>query len=285
MITLSAYAKVNLTLEVLGKRDDGYHEITSVLQTIDLADVLAFEPADEISFICKDDTVKVDLIEKPILEAARLLQTETGSNQGALITMDSMGIPRAAGLGSSSTDLATVLKGLNDLWSLGLSLDDLAKMASRIGSDTPFFICGRTALAQGRGERITQLPSPPTTWLVLLPPPIEPMPDKTVKMYQTLDNSHFTSGELTQRLVDELQNEKGLQSYLLCNTFECTAFDFFSQLNDYRARFRMAGAGNVHLAGAGPSLFTLVESKAQGEELVNTLRKLGLQAFVIRTIQ
>lgn len=285
MITLSAYAKVNLTLEVLGKRDDGYHEITTVLQTIDLADVLTFEPADEINFVCKDNNVeKVNLVKKPILEAAHLLQTETGSNRGALIQMESMGIPRATGLGSSSTDPATVLKGLNELWSLALSLDELSELASKIGSDTPFFIRGGTALAQGRGERITQLPSPPTIWLVLMQPPIEPIPDKTTKMYGTLDQSYFTSGELTQRMVNELPSQKRLQSYLLCNTFECIAFDFFGQLDDYRAMFRAAGAESVHLAGAGPSLFTLVESKAQGETLVNKLKEQGLQAYVTRTV-
>jgi len=286
MITLSAYAKVNLTLEVLGMRDDGYHEITSVMQTIDLADVLTFEPADEISFVCKDNNVeKVNLLEKPILKAAHLLQTETRSNQGALIQMESLGIPRAAGLGSSSTDPAVVLKGLNELWSLALSLDELSELASKIGSDTPFFIRGGTALAQGRGERITQLPSPPTTWLVLMQPPIEPIPDKTARMYGTLDQSHYTSGELTQRIVGELHNQKSLQSYLLCNTFECIAFNFFEQLNDYRAEFRVAGAESVHLAGAGPSLFTLVESETQGESLVSRLKKQGLQAYVTRTIQ
>lgn len=285
MITLSAYAKINLTLEVLGKRDDGYHEITTVLQTIDLADVLTFEPADEISFVCKDNNEeKVNLVEKPILEAAHLLQTETGSNRGALIRMENMGIPRAAGLGSSSTDPATVLKGLNELWSLALSLDELSELASKIGSDTPFFICGGTVLAQGRGERITQLPSPPTTWLVLMQPPIEPVPDKTAKMYGALDQSYFTSGELTQRMVNELPNQKRLQSYLLCNTFECIAFDFFGQLDDYRAMFRAAGAESVHLAGAGPSLFTLVESKAQGEALVSKLKEQGLQAYITRTV-
>ncbi len=285
MITLSAYAKVNLTLEVLGKRDDGYHEITSVLQTIDLADVLTFEPADEISFVCKDNNVeKVNLVEKLILEAAHLLQTETGKNRGALIQMESMGIPRAAGLGSSSTDPAAVLKGLNELWSLGLSADTLAELASKIGSDTPFFIRGGTALARGRGERITQLPSPPITWLVLMQSPIEPIPDKTARMYGTLDQSHYTSGELTQRIVEELHNQKSLQSYLLCNTFECIAFNFFEKLNDYRAGFRAAGAESVHLAGAGPSLFTLVESETQGESLVSRLRKQGLQAYVTRTV-
>lgn len=285
MITLSAYAKVNLTLEVLGKRDDGYHEIASVLQTIDLADVLTFELAGEIKFFCKDNIVeRIDLIEKPIIEAARFLQTETGCRQGALIQMESMGIPRAAGLGSSSTDPATVLKGLNELWSLELSPDELSKFALKLGSDTPFFIRGGTALAQGRGERITQLLSPSETWLVLMQPTIEPIRNKTAQMYGKLDSTHFTAGELTQRMINELHNQKSLQSYQLCNTFECIAFDFFEQLNNYRTKFREAGAANVHLAGAGPSLFTLVESKAQGELMVSRLKEHRLQACVTRTI-
>lgn len=285
MITVSTYAKINLTLEVLGRRDDGYHDIISILQTIDLADVISFKPADEISFACKDVGVKkVALVEQPMIKAARLLQAETGCTKGALIQLESMGIPRAAGLGSSSTDPATVLKGLNELWSLGLSPNDLAELASKIGSDTPFFIHGGTVLAEGRGERITSLPSPPTTWLVLLSPSIDPVPNKTAGMYRTLDQSHFASGDLTQRLVSELNKGNGLQSDLLCNTFECTAFDFFEQLNHYRDRFRASGAENVHLAGAGPTLFTLVKNNAHGETLTNRLKDEGLEAHLTHTL-
>ena len=285
MLTLHAHAKINLTLEVIARRDDGYHEITSILQTIDLADELSFEPAKKIEFACPHPgSNNVELLEEPIIKAAYQLQKETGCTRGALIRLESVSIPRAAGLGSSSTDPATVLNGLNQLWELGLSQDELGTMASQIGSDTPFFIHGGTALAKGRGEKISPLPSPSKTWLVLLHPPIDPVPDKTSKMYQNLGPSHFTSGELTQRLADGLNNQEDLQSYLLCNTFECIAFDFFTKLNDYRAKFRAAGAESVHLAGAGPALFTLVENESTGKQLTNRLKGDGLEAYLTHTV-
>jgi len=285
MLTLSAYAKINLTLEVIAKRNDGYHEIISILQTIDLADVLSFEPAEKIEFVCPNPrSNNVALLQEPIRKAANLLQSETGCTKGALIRLENANIPRAVGLGSSSTGPATVLNGLNQLWALGLSQNELGTMASKIGSDTPFFIRGGTALAKGRGEKISPLPSPPKTWLVLMQPSIEPVPDKTAKMYGKLDRSHFTSGELTQRMVNELHNQKRLQSYLLCNTFECIAFDFFGQLDDFRARFRAVGAKSVHVAGAGPALFTLVESESEGKALVNQLKGNDFEAYLTHTI-
>ena len=284
MLTVHAYAKINLTLEVLGKRADGYHDIASVLQTIDLADVLSFEPSDELKFTCRDfDGVRSDLLEESILKAAGLLHGETGCNSGALIRMEQLDIPRAAGLGSSSTDSAAVLKGLNELWSLGLSLDDLTRLAAKLGSDTPFFIRGGTALAEGRGEKITPLPSPAHAWLLMLNPPISPVNDKTAKMYGMLTPSHFDNGKSTRNLVVTLLQGTSLNSNLLCNTFENVALAFFPGFNEYRQKLLDAGVVSVHLAGAGPTLFSMVSNKAQGELLANLLGNDGLQTFLVCT--
>ncbi|MCL0048068.1 4-(cytidine 5'-diphospho)-2-C-methyl-D-erythritol kinase [Dehalococcoidia bacterium] len=284
MLTLPSYAKVNLTLEVLGKRDDGYHEISSVLQTIDLADLLSFEPATGIRFVCCDPgTGQTASFEEMALKAASLLLGEAACSKGAVIRAESVRIPRAVGLGSSAGIPATVLKGLNELWSLGLSLEGLSRLAARLGSDTPFFIYGGTALAEGRGERITPLPPPLPTWLVLLKPEMEPLPSKTAAMYSLLDSSHFTTGTATRRLVSELRQGRPLQSSLLWNTFEGVAFDFFPQLGEYRRRFLAAGAGSVHLVGAGPMLFTLVPGRTEGEGLAKRLKDEGLGALLVQT--
>jgi 4-diphosphocytidyl-2-C-methyl-D-erythritol kinase len=285
MLTLSAYAKVNLTLEVLGKRGDGYHEISSVLQTIDVVDILAFEPATGIRFVYRDPgTGQMASLEEDVLKAASLLKEETCCTKGAVIQVESVSIPRAVGLGSSASIPATVLKGLNELWSLGLSLEELSHLAARLGSDTPFFIYGGTVLVEGRGERITPLPSLLPTWLVLLKPAINPLPSKTATMYSLLDSSHFTTGAATQRLVSELRHSRPLQSSLLCNTFEDVAFDFFPRLGEYRRRFLAAGAGSVHLVGAGPMLFALVPGQAEGERLVKRLKDEGVEALLVQTI-
>jgi len=284
MLTFPAYAKVNLTLEILGKRDDGYHQISSVLQTIDLVDILSFEPATEIKVVCRDPGItQMASSEEMVLKAARLLQEEAACSKGAVIRAESVSIPHAVGLGSSAAVPAAVLKGLNQLWSLGLSLEELSRLAARLGSDTPFFIYGGTALAEGRGERITSLPPPLPTWLVLLEPAINHIASKTAVMYSLLDSSHFTTGAATQRLVGELRHGRPLQSFLLCNTFESVAFDFFPRLAEYRQRFLAAGAGSVHLVGAGPMLFTLVPGQTEGEGLAKRLKDEGLAALLVHT--
>ncbi|MFA4836680.1 MAG: 4-(cytidine 5'-diphospho)-2-C-methyl-D-erythritol kinase [Dehalococcoidia bacterium] len=285
MITISAYAKVNLTLEVLSKRGDGYHEISSVLQTISLADEISFEPAPEILFVSRDARVdRVDLLEEAVLKAANLLRQETGCRKGAIISLQKLAVPRAAGLGSSSSVPASVLKGLSELWALKLPASELSLLASGIGSDAPFFIYGGTALAKGRGEQITRLLSPKKTWLALLVPAIAPVPAKTARMYGMLNASHFTDGSATQRLVSELQQGSSLHSDMLCNTFESVAFDFFPLLGEYRQKFLDAGATRVHLAGAGPTLFALVSSRKIGEELTGRLRDEGLGAYLVHTL-
>lgn len=282
MLTIPAYAKVNLTLEVLGKRDDGYHEISSVLQTIDLADILSFDQATGVKFFCRDPGHRASL-EEDVLKAATLLKGETACPQGALIRAESVSIPRAAGLGASSGVPAAVLNGLNELWCLGLSMEELSRLAAKLGSDTPFLIYGGTALAEGRGERITPLPPPLPTWLVLLQPAMEPIPSKTAAMYSLLDWPHFTTGAATQRLVSELRDGRPLQSSLLCNIFEGVAFTSFPQLGRYRSRFLAAGAGSVHLAGSGPMLFTLVPGQREGERLAKRLKNEGLEALLVQT--
>ncbi len=285
MLTLTANAKINLTIEVIAKRNDGYHEIVSILQAIDLADALTFEDAKEIGFVCHDsELARTDLLEETILKTAGLLQAETGCSKGALIAMEKARIPRAAGLGSSSTVPATVLKGLNELWSLGLTPDDLCQLASRLGSDTPFFIRGGTALARGRGELINPLPSMEPMWLILLIPEIDPLPDKTARMYGMLNVSHYSSGIATQLVQNELQRGNRLRFGMLYNTFEHVAYDFFEPLGDYRAKFLSAGARKVHLAGAGPALFALADSETEGQVIANRLNAEGMKTYLTCTV-
>ena len=286
MLSLPAWAKINLTLEVLGKREDGYHEIASLLQTINLADMLTFKLAEEIKFVCHDPVIREpSLLENQVLKAAKLLQEATGCNKGASIELISAGVPRAAGLGSSASVPAATLKGLNKLWSLGLSSEELSQLAARIGSDAPFFIYGGTALAEGRGEKITPLRSLPLTWLVLLKPAIAPVAQKTASLYGLLTPAHFTSGELTRKLFQELQQGHPLSISLLYNVFEAVAFDFFPGLEDYRSQFLEAGATEVRLAGSGPTLFTLVPDKVQGEIILNRLKERNLEAYLVHSIE
>jgi len=274
MLTLHAYAKINLTLEILGKRSDGYHEIATVFQEIDLKDTLSFGEDRELK-VEGDDLA---------LEAARLLQQEAGLSKGASISIKK-NIPRAAGLGGSSSDAAATLRALNELWGLGFPLPRLVEVASRVSADTAFFLCGGTALGQGRGEHITPLPPFPSSWLVLFRPPVNIPPSKTKSLYSFLNQSHFTRGQFTKSLVELLYKGREVPPSSLFNAFEKVAFTAFPGLEQYWQRFSALGADNIHLAGSGPALFTLVKDKAQGEKLYHALKREGLEAYLVRTIQ
>ena len=281
MISLQAYSKINLTLEVLARRPDGYHEVASVLQTVSLADTLTFEPGETLDFRC--DVPNLQSPDNLVLKAAKLLQETTGCSKGAVIHLTKR-IPIAAGLGSGSTDAAATLVGLNQLWELNLSLERLVGLASKLGSDVAFFLYGGTALAKARGEEITPLPPAPELWLVLLKPAVKPVPNKTAQLYSRLNPSHFTSGQHTQKLVAHLNHGGNVDDSFLFNVFEQVAFDFFPGLSDYRSSLLKAGARKVHLAGSGPALFAIVPDKTHGEAILKRLENEGQKAYLVHTI-
>lgn len=281
-ITLPAYAKINLTLEVLGKRDDGYHDIMSFLQTINLADTLTFELSKSIEIRFSD--ASLESTDNLVFKAAQLLRNETGYAGGASIYLLKR-IPIAAGLGSGSTDAAATLMGLNELWNLNLPLERLSELAAMLGSDVVFFLYGGTVLAQGRGELITRLPPLPETWLLLTSTFDKTIPNKTAQLYAKLNQSHFTGGQFTKKLIESLRSEYHINDNLLYNVFEGVAFDFFNRITDQRSHLIKAGVQKVHLAGSGPALFTFVSDKEHGEVIRKNCIKAGLYTHLIHTIQ
>jgi 4-diphosphocytidyl-2-C-methyl-D-erythritol kinase len=280
-LTLQSYAKINLTLEVLARRPDGYHEISTILQTVSLADNLTFDTGKTLDFRC--DVADLQSPDNLVLKAAILLRETTGSNKGAIITLTKI-IPVAAGLGSGATDAAATLVGLNRLWELNIPHKKLTDLAARLGSDVAFFLYGGTALAKRRGEQITPLPPTPKLWLVLLKPAIEPAPNKTAQLYSQLNPSHFTSGQFTQKLVAHLNHGGKVEDSFLFNVFEQVAFDFFPKLSECHSILLKAGARSVHLSGSGPALFTLAPDKAHGEAILNRLKNEGQKAYLVHTV-
>jgi len=183
-----------------------------------------------------------------VFGAAKLLDPD--AERGARIRLDKR-IPVAAGLGGGSSDAAAALRGLNKLWKLGRSDAQLAEAGAGLGSDVPFFLYGGTALAEGRGERVTPLLAPPPVWLVLLAPPFE-LPAKTKRMYAALTPTDFSDGSRTEALVGRIRGGGPVDDSGLYNVFERVAYEVFAGLDAYRDALLMAGARHVHLAGLGP---------------------------------
>ena len=275
MLTVYAPAKINLVLEVLGKNND-YHRISSIVQSIDLCDVLNFQLDEEICFECAVPSLKRDNV---VTQAATLLKESTKCSLGARIELRKH-IPWGVGLGGGSSDAAATLLALNELWGLGLPISELVRLASKLGSDVPFFIHKGTALVEGKGERVTPLPSLPSTSFVLLVPPLPKISDKTKQMYNNLRVADFTEGQFVQAALSSLKQGKAIDPGLIFNVFERLAFDFFPGLDKYRKTLEEAGAPGVYLAGSGPCLFTFFSEERKAGELFARLKKHGLECYL-----
>ena len=166
----TAPAKINLGLDALYKRQDGYHELEMIMASVDLADRLTFELLPENEIIIETDSSFLPVDRRNhVYQAAELLKDTFQLTQGVKIYIEKR-IPVAAGLAGGSSDCAAALRGLNRLWNLGLSLAELAELGSKIGSEVPYCIHGGTAFVTGRGEKIDFLPSMPQCWVVLVKP-------------------------------------------------------------------------------------------------------------------
>jgi 4-diphosphocytidyl-2-C-methyl-D-erythritol kinase len=279
MLTILAPAKLNLTLEVLARRPDGYHEIRSVIQTISLSDRFTFQASRSVAI--KSDRPEWQVEKSLVSRAVNLVREKMGISQGIAIDIENR-IPLVSGLGGDSSGAATTLKGLNEVWELNLPQERLLEFAAQLGSDVPFFLYGGTATVAGRGEVVTKLPSLTHHRVVLVMPDVPRLPGKTARLYAILNTGHFTDGQITERMVKELK--EGKEPLALFNTFENVAFAGGSELKVYHDHIKKLGAPHVHLAGSGPALFTLFKDKAQAEELHTRCRQQNMETYLVETL-
>jgi len=278
-----AFAKLNLTLEVLGRRDDGYHEIKTVIQTIDLADRLEFSRAAQLQVICNDKSLNGEA--NLVWRAAQALAKAGGVEPQARITIEKH-IPTSMGLGGGSSDAASALLSLNELWDLKLSLDDLAEIAAGIGSDVPFFLSGGTALAEGRGEQVSPLPPLPRTPAILICPNII-LPNKTAAMYSKLTPASFSDGGVTRRMIQILAGGNFVEDSvggLIQNAFDDVAWMAFPGLSPVRQRLDQMTPGKFHLSGAGPALFALPVGETDHQVVADALQPYGVGVYLVHTV-
>jgi 4-diphosphocytidyl-2-C-methyl-D-erythritol kinase len=274
-LRLRAPAKINWTLEVLGKRPDGYHEVRTVLQTIALCDWITLLPARELSIAPGDGGPPPD--DNLAYRAAARLREAAGVRAGARIAIEKR-VPLAAGLGGGSSDAAAVLRGLRALWALDVSDEELAAIAAGLGSDVPFFLRGGTALASGRGEVCAPLPDPAPQRLVIAWPDRPAPPDKTARMYAALPPGRYTDGAAAERLGERLRAGEHVRDEDLCNVFETL------DERDPLERAGALGVGRPHLCGSGPAFFFLLAQDGPAAPLLEALTSMGLRAVETETL-
>ena len=272
------YAKVNLTLEILGRRSDGFHELASLVHTVSLGDDLHVAPANEL--LTRVEGLDIDPETNLVSRAAALLSVTLKERQGAELSLVKR-IPAAAGLGGGSSDAAATLVALNRLWGTQLGFTALIKMAAELGSDVPFFLRGGAALMRGRGEALEPLPPRIGRWLVLLVPPHDVL-DKTRRLYGALVREDFSDGERTARVAERFRRGQDLQETELVNGFERPARAVFSGLSEAWRQAEALCARRFFLSGAGPALFALAANRADAQLQV---ARLGASAYAVRTVK
>lgn len=276
-LRVRAPAKINLYLEVLGRRPDGFHEVRTIIQAVSLFDELEFRVCGggEVSLACAHPDLPTDE-RNLVVRAARLLQRRYGVSGGAAIALKKR-IPVGGGLGGGSADAAVSLLALNRLWELDAPLEELAELAAELGSDVPYFLWGGAALCEGRGERVSPLPCARPMHYVLVTPPCSV---STGRAYEALEKT-LTERTCAGNNVSEalLNGDAKLLGRCLRNDLEAAALGLCEDLRELRRKLEEARAAchaqGLLLSGSGSSFFMVVagerEARRAADFLVSTL--------------
>lgn len=282
MLICKAYAKINLALDVLYKRPDGYHEVAMIMQAVELADTVTLTAQPQaialsinIPGLAADDS-------NLAYRAAALLKPYAAAERGVHIKLDKQ-IPLAAGLAGGSADAAAVLKGLNELWQLRLSLAELSRLAAQLGSDVPYCLYNTTMLATGRGEVLDELPPLPVCYVVLAKPAVA-VPTAWVYQQYRADRVGRRPDIAVMRRSLAAGSLAGVAENL-ANVLESVTIPAYPEIANIKESMLRYGAMAALMSGSGPTVFGLTDCCEQAEEIACRLRADGIpEVFVAKTV-
>ncbi len=283
-LTLSAPAKLNLTLDVLGRREDGYHEMRMVMTSVSLADqiTLTVEPGEGVVITTDLGFLPVDGRNLAAVAAGRL-QEATGADWGRLTVELRKQIPVCAGTAGGSSDAAAVLRGLNRLCGLGLSLSQLARIGERVGSDVPYCVMGGTVLAEGLGEKLTGLPALPKCWAVLIKPGFSV---STPELFAKLDGRRLQGHPDTAGMLEALERgELSGVARRLYNVFEEVLPPRRRALvEELKGELVDRGALGACMTGTGSTVYGLFSSQDQARAASDAMGKVWPETFLTHSL-
>jgi len=271
-IELKAPAKINLALDVLSKRDDGYHELKMIMQTVELADLVTIELTAAPGRIKLSSGLRWLPNDNRNLAyaAAELILDRFQVNRGVSIHLKKR-IPVAAGLAGGSTDCAAVLRGLNKLFSLNLSLSELMDLGEQLGADVPFCLFGGTALAEGKGERLTRLPALPDAFVALIKPPFSV---STADIFKSFNPDAVNSKPDVNKMIDKIKNNDLIG---ICNCFanslETVTVGKYPAIEQIKKELINRGALGTLMSGSGPTVFGVFENRLDAQRAVDFIEK------------
>lgn len=282
-LTEGAFAKVNLTLDVLGKREDGYHDLTSVMQTISVRDDIEIDvgTGKEWEIICDKEDVPCD--ERNLAwKAARVFFDSLGGDPNGLTIRITKRIPSQAGLGGGSADAAAVLRALNRWQGYPLSVYALCELGAQVGSDVPFCVLCGTALAEGRGEKLTKLPDAPEMFFVVCKPDLS---FSTPELFRKLDE--ITIGERPNTTAMRAALQRGdLQDICkqLCNVFEQAVIPEHPEINYIKSVMMTYGAYGTLMTGSGSAVYGIFDSFEYAMVACTMLKENYPQVFIGKSV-
>lgn len=284
-VVVWAPAKVNLHLEILGKRPDGYHALETLMVAVNLCDTLVFQddPSGDLNLRCNSAALSVGP-DNLVLRAAELLRSATGCKRGAKIRLVKR-IPMAAGLAGGSTDAAATLAGLNALWQLNLPLEQLAAMSASIGSDVAFFFSTPAAWCSGRGEIVTPAALGAKLWLVLACPPFGL---STAEVYKNVKvPAAPVSGDGIRKVLAEGNVEQ--IGRLLFNRLEEAATLARPEIGDYQRLLESLQPAGARMSGSGSTLFALGRNRQDAQRIAQELqhgpdKRFAQRLYVVRSV-
>ncbi len=283
MCFVQAYAKINLTLDVLGRRPDGYHELCTLMQTIDLYDTLCLTTTHENCVRVTCPQPELNTADNLAVRATEAVRQRLALSQGLVIELHKR-IPVAAGLGGGSSDAAAVLLALQHWWQLPFSPADLLTLAASLGSDVPFFLTGGLALCTGRGEQVRALAPhwpAPMRWLLLVKPALAV---STAAVFRVLPASDYTDGTHSRAVYEALLKGNEPEQKNLHNGLERIVLEQYPQVAQAREALLGAGASLVRLSGSGPTLFAPFTELDQATRVQQQVQAQGYEVFLSRAI-
>lgn len=282
IFTLPSFAKINLSLRILGKRADGFHEICTVFQTVSLHDNLTFSKHDEIVLTCQDKKIPTDE-RNLIVKAALELKRKFNIKSGAKIHLEK-NIPAPGGLGGGSSNAAVALFGLIKLWEIKIDSAELSKIGEKLGSDVPFFFSGGTALGTGRGTEILPLDDISEKHILIVTPNVNVATAEAFARLNAPRLTNKTPKSILQLCRDEAQM-LDLRQSLLVNDFEKTVFKLEPEIWRVKKKLLELKAEHALLSGSGASVFAVFGDKEQLQNACSALKiEQDWRKFVVRTI-
>ncbi len=272
-IRLKARAKINLGLDVLGKRENGYHDVRMVMQTIGIYDRIIINKIPEDEIRIKSNLYFLPVNENNLMyKAAKLLKDKCGYSGGVEIDLNKF-IPVSAGLAGGSTDAASTLFGINKLFDLSLSMQELMEIGVEIGADVPYCIMRGTALAEGIGEKLTPLDPLPRTWILIAKPPINV---STKLVYESLDMNGVNEHPDIDGLIDAIR-KKDIKGVCGCmgNVLENVTVPLYPVIDSIKKDMLEHGAINAMMSGSGPTVFGIFPDEKTTLECQAFLKRKG----------